>query len=198
MIMDLKDYINNILYKDEIPKINVEFYKTEIISLVPYQTVLHDRYIIDKFNIDKIYREIISNELNIEYAICLNGAKPSYDDKKSGYRLTYSILNHLDSFSNRIFFMMKKICQLDSRPNITLGPTRIIFMLGIFLFLGFENDTIQNTMIEKLESIMIIRKERKTNIVFHIKECDDIDEMEKIIKRVFIFNPSSSFTKKMF
>lgn len=196
--MDLKKIVNSILYKDFIPFCKIKYFKTEILSFLPYRTKIHEEIEVNKNNIYKIYNDILKNETNIEYSICLNDSVPNYDNKTNGYRLTYTISNNLDSFSNKIFFMLSKICKLDSRPNKELLPSRVIFMLGLFLFLGYDSFQVQNTMLKYIESIIILKKERKTSIVFHVKDCDDIEELEKIIKKVFIFNPSSTFSQKKF
>lgn len=196
--MDLKKILNNILYKDSIPFSKVTFFKTEIESFLPYVTKIHEEFEINKDNVYKIYQEILKNQVNMEYSICLNDAVPNYDNKMDGYRLTYTISNHLDSFANKIFFMLGKICKIDSRPHKDLLPTRVIFMLALFLLLGYDTNQVQKTVLKYIESIMVLKKERKTSIVFHVKECDDIEEFERAIKKVFIFNPSSTFSQKKF
>lgn len=196
--MDLKKVLNNILYKELTPFSKITFFKTEIISFLPYETKLHEKIEINKNNIYKIYKEILKNEINMEYSICLNDSLPNYDNKTNGYRLTYTISNNLDSFSNKIFFMLSKICKLDGRPNKELLPSRVIFMFALFLFLGYDTNQIQKTILKYIESIMILKKEKKTSIVFHVQDCDDIEEFEKAIKKVFIFNPSSTFSQKKF
>lgn len=196
--MNLNKLINDVILNDHIIQNNMTFFKTKILMFDPYETKLVNSYAITGDKISDIYEEILKNEINTEYTICLNDITPGYDNKTSGYRLSYSVLNELDIFSGKIFYLLGKLCDIDLKTNFNVLPSRVIFMLCLFMFIINDTNKIQNTELKCIESISILRKDKKTNIVFQTGDCKDVDELEKAIKRVFIFNPTSSFTKKSF
>lgn len=198
MDKNLNTMIDNVVNHNHPINNNITFYKTEIIKFFPYETRIINSYSITTDKISEIFQDILKNEIDTEYAICLNDVSPTYDNKTSGYRFSYSILNELDTFSGRIFYLLGKLCGIDLNTNPYITPSRVIFMLGLFLFIIGDTEDIQNTELKCIETITIMKKEKKTTIVFQTTECEDADELEKAIKRVFVFNPASTFSKKKF
>ncbi|QKE44561.1 hypothetical protein Yalta_114 [Yalta virus] len=198
MDSDLNKMIDNVVNHNHTINNNITFYKTKIIKFFPYETRIINSYSITSDKINDIFQDILKNEIDTEYAICLNDVCPSYDNKTSGYRFSYSISNELDSFSGKIFYLLGKLCDIDLKTNPHITPSRVIFMLGLFLFIIGDTENIQDTELKCIETITIMKKEKKTSIVFQTAECKDADELEKAIKRVFVFNPASSFSKKKF
>lgn len=196
--MSLIETINNfVLNKTSIPS-NIKFFKTEIVSIIPYKTKLIDSYHITSENLIEIYNEIINNKVNIEYSVCLNDCLPSYDNKTEGYRLTYTITNNLNVFDSTIFSLLGTFCEINLDSEKDLKPLEVMFILGLLLFTINDTNEIQNTVLKTIESISFLKKEKKTNIVFQTTYCDDVEELENAIKRVFVFKPTSLFTKKKF
>lgn len=196
--MDLNKLIDNVITNNHIINNDMNFFKTKIIKFFPYETKVINSFPITGDKVSDIFQDILKNEIDTEYSICLNDVTPGYDNKISGYRFTYSISNELDTFSGKIFYLLGKLCDIDLKTNPNITPSRVIFMLCLFMFIVDDVEQIQNTELKCIESISILKKDKKTNIVFQTSYCKDVDELEKAIKRVFIFNPSSTFTKKSF
>lgn len=204
--MDVKSTLEKTLNKELPVKNKVTFFKTKIKTFQPYDTeiLLNQEVIID--DVKDIYKEILNLETNIEYALCLNDNIPNHDEKKSGYRLTYTMYNNLDYIDSKIFFLLKKIMNDLDPDNFKkeisetdfYKPSGIIFMLTFFVFLIFDNPIIQRTSLRYIESVIVIKKEQKTCISFHVDECPSIEEFEKEIKHILALSPVSKFSIKKF
>lgn len=185
------------IFKNKKTTVNVTFYKTKILSFNPYETKIVFKELVDTENVIKLIDDICENETNMEYSLCLNDNVPSYDNKKHGYRLNYTISNDLDNFTSSSIF--KNLSQkLNKDILLKLNPSRCLFLLMLISFWCSSLDRINQSKLDLIESIMILKKEKKTSISYHIKECDNIEEVETMIKNVFQYNPKSLFNLKIF
>ena len=188
----LKDVFKN---KKQIQ--TVTFYKTKILSFLPYETEIILKKVVRPENIITLIDDICENEINVEYSLCLKDNVPTYDNKKTGYRLNYSINNDLDNFITSNVF--KNLSQrLNKEMLAKINPSRCLFLLMLITFWSSSLDKINKTKLDLIESIMILKKEKKTSISYHIKDCDDIIEVETMIKNIFQYNPKSLFNIKKF